>query len=71
MAVFAAARYMLFTVLTAFSTWLVSVKGNWPNVGSWEIVFLVTSLALTALGTLGAIMNDKWAAARKGDLDAK
>ena len=71
MALFAAARYMLFTVLTAFSSWLVNVKGNWPAVGSWEWVYLATTLSLTALGTLGAIMNDKWATARKSDTDAK
>lgn len=71
MAIASAARYMLFNVLTAFSAWLVSVKGNWPEVGSWEVVYLVTSLSLTALGTLGAIMNDKWSQARKGLIDEK
>jgi len=71
MAIASAARYMLFNVLTAFSAWLVSVKGNWPDVGSWEVVYLVTSLSLTALGTLGAIMNDKWSTARKGTTDAQ
>lgn len=60
----AALRYCLLTNLTALSIWLEAVTPRWDTLTDIDWMKLVVSQAVTFLGTLGAIMNDRWSKAR-------
>lgn len=57
----AMARYVMYAVLVTFSDWLRQLgEDKWNNLTSYETTSLVTSLGLSALVAIGAIMNNRW-----------
>lgn len=61
----AAIRYMMLTGITAFGVWLQGAQDKWDSLTSYDYWTLFVGAATAMLGALGAIMNDRWSAARK------
>lgn len=66
-AIFAAVRYVLQAVLTAFAVWLQKIGADgWENLSTFDVVFVATALGIAALNSLGGVMNGRWQEARNG-----
>ena len=63
----AAARYVLLIQLGAVSTWLETVTPRWYELTTLDWTKFGVGQAVLFLGTMGAIMNDKWSKARAND----
>jgi len=64
----AMARYVSYAVLITFSEWLRQAgEQKWDQMTSYETASLLTSLGLSALVAIGAIMNGSWHEARTTD----
>ena len=54
-------RYTAYAVLTTFATWLQQVgPEKWEKLTSYDYWMLGTSLGLSALAAVGAVMNGRW-----------
>lgn len=63
-AVFAAVRYVLIQQLTAIGLWLDAVTPRWGELSELDYYKFFVAQGISLLGTLGAVMNDKWHKAR-------
>ena len=60
-AYFAAFRYVMQAVLTAFAVWLQQVgRDGWSALTSFDYWFVGTALGIAALNALGAVMNKRF-----------
>lgn len=60
----AAARYTLLIQLGAVSSWLENITPRWDTLTTLDWLKFIVAQAVLLLGTIGAIMNDKWSKAR-------
>ncbi len=67
-AYFAATRYCLQAVLTAFAVWLQQVgKDGWDSLTAFDYWFVSTTLAISGLNALGATMNKRFSEVEMGE----
>lgn len=58
---FAAFRYVMQAVLTAFAVWLQQVgRDGWSALTSFDYCFVASALGIAALNALGAVMNKRF-----------
>lgn len=61
----AATRYVLLIQFGALATWLEVVTPRWGELNSLDWAKLAVGQFCLFLGTMGAVMNDKWQKARE------
>jgi len=65
-AYFAAFRYVMQAVLTAFAVWLQQVgKDGWATLSAFDYWFVAATLGIAALNALGATMNKRFGQAEE------
>ena len=54
-------RYVTQAVLAAFVAWMQQVgKQGWESLNSFDFCFIVASLGVVALNSMGSTMNPRW-----------